>query len=76
MFCVDGLENSYCFIYFKCLVMFAIFTTSSTPECFVNDCNDKIRRDKLLEVEEDFTYEFNIYEIGFGCGNRSTRETD
>ena len=29
MFCVEGLENSYCFIYLKCLV-FAIFTTSST----------------------------------------------
>ena len=31
MFCVEGLENSYCFICFKSLVLFAIFTTSSTP---------------------------------------------
>ena len=31
MFCVEGLENSYCFIYFKCLVVFAIFTARSTP---------------------------------------------
>ena len=30
MFCVEGLENSYCFIYFKCLVVFTILTTSST----------------------------------------------
>ena len=30
MFCVEELENSYCFICFKCLVLFAIFTTSST----------------------------------------------
>ena len=29
MFCVEGLENSYCFIYFKCLVVFIILTTSS-----------------------------------------------
>ena len=31
MFCVEGLENSYYFIYFKCLVVFTILTTSSTP---------------------------------------------
>ena len=31
MFCVEGLENSYCFIYFKCLVVFDIFIASSTP---------------------------------------------
>ena len=31
MFCVEGLENSYCFIYFKCLVGFDIFIASSTP---------------------------------------------
>ena len=31
MFCVEGLENSYWFIYFKCLVVFAIFTASNTP---------------------------------------------
>ena len=30
MFCVDGLENSYCSIYFKCLVVFSIFIVSST----------------------------------------------
>ena len=31
MFCVEVLENSYCFIYFKCLVVFANLTASSTP---------------------------------------------
>ena len=31
MFCVEGLENSYCFVYFKCLVVFAIFIASSIP---------------------------------------------
>ena len=32
MFCVEGLERSYCFIYFKCLVVFAILTASSTSK--------------------------------------------
>ena len=31
MFFVEVLENSYCFIYFKCFVVFAIFIVSSTP---------------------------------------------
>ena len=31
MFCVEGLENSYCFIYFKCLVVLTILTASSIP---------------------------------------------
>ena len=31
MFCVKVLENSYCFIYFKFLVVFVIFIASSTP---------------------------------------------
>ena len=31
MFCVEVLKISYCFIYFKCLVVFVIFTSSSTP---------------------------------------------
>ena len=31
MFCVERMENSYCFIYFKCLVVFIILTSSSTP---------------------------------------------
>ena len=30
MFCVEGLKNSYCFIYFKYLIVFVIFMTSST----------------------------------------------
>ena len=31
MFCVEGLENSHCFIYFKYLVVFTILIASSTP---------------------------------------------
>ena len=31
MFCVERFGNSYRFIYFKCLVVFSISTTSSTP---------------------------------------------
>ena len=31
MFFVKGLENNHCFIYFKCLVVLAIFIASSTP---------------------------------------------
>ena len=31
MFCVEGLEKSYCFIYFKCLVVFTILIASSLP---------------------------------------------
>ena len=30
IFCVEGLENNYCFICFKCLVVFAIFTANNT----------------------------------------------
>ena len=30
MFYIEGLENIYCFIYFKCLVVFAIFRASIT----------------------------------------------
>ena len=31
VFCVERLGNSYRFIYFKCLVVFSISTTSRTP---------------------------------------------
>ena len=30
IFCVEGLENNYCFICFKCLFVFSIFTANST----------------------------------------------
>ena len=75
MFCIEGLENSYCFIYFKCLVVFAILTTSSTPN--VLSMTTRMKLDgKLSKVEEDFSYEYDIYEIGLCFGDRSNKETD
>ena len=66
MFCVEVLENSYCFIHFKCIVVFVIFIASSTSNVLPMTVMMKL---DWTEVEEDFSYKSNIYEIVFGFGD-------
>ena len=56
--------------------MFVIFTASSTPNVLPMTAMMKLDVTKLSEVEEDFSYGYDIYEIGFGFEDISTRETD
>ena len=53
-----------------------LFSHLVLPKYYANDCHDEIIWDKLSEVEEVFSYEYDINEIGLGFEDRSTRKTD
>ena len=54
-------------LYISNALLCLLFSQLVAPECSANDYHDKIRLDS--EVEEDFSYESDIYEIGFDFGD-------
>ena len=61
MFYAEILENSYCFIYFKCLVVFAISIVSSTLN--VLPCHDEIRWDKYHKWKKTFVMNLTFMKL-------------
>ena len=63
MFCVEGLENNYHFIYFKCLVVLVIFIASSTSN--VLSMTAMVRLDRTNYQKWNKTIVMNITFLNF-----------